>query len=154
MNAQNQLPDVTDKIVEQLKLADDIIKDPAFNSITGASLGRLKTYVPGTAERNLDAKIDQLTGATGVSAVESLKGVGRILGTEYTAGTEAQSRLHDRSQSSDAYKQSILDYRSKIAQQLRVIYQKAGMPVPVELDTVLKGPASKKRVYDSSGNLQ
>jgi len=142
MNAQNQLPDATNKIVDQLKLADDIINDKSLEGLTGwggTSIGKLVKAMPGTPGAALQAKIDQLAGSAGVSAVESLKGVGRILGTEFAAGTEAQSRLHDQTMKAPDYKAAIIDYRNKVAAQLRVVYDKAGMPVPKELDDQLKG---------------
>jgi len=42
------------------------------------------------------------------------------------------------------YKQAITDYRNKIAAQLRTVYDKAGMPVPPELDAQLKGAAAPR----------
>ena len=142
MNAQNQLPDATQKITDQLKLADSILNDPTLPKLTGwggTGVGKLVNSLPGTQGAALQAKIDQLAGSAGVSAVESLKGVGRILGTEFAAGTEAQSRLHDQTMTGKDYKQAIQEYRDKIAGQLRIVYDKAGMPVPKELDDQLKG---------------
>lgn len=146
MQAQGQLPDATQKISDQLKLADDILNDKSLDSLTGwggTSIGKLVNALPGTQGAALQAKIDQLAGSAGVSAVESLKGVGRILGTEFAAGTEAQSRLHDQTMTGKDYKDAILDYRNKVANQLRIVYQRAGMPVPPELDAQLKGPVQK-----------
>jgi hypothetical protein len=142
MSAQNQLPDATQKITDQLKLADSIINDKSLDNLTGwggTGIGKLVNALPGTAGASLQAKIDQLSGSAGVSAVESLKGVGRILGTEFAAGTEAQSRLHDQTMTGKDYKDAITDYRNKIAGQLRIVYDKAGMPMPKELDDQLKG---------------
>lgn len=158
MNAQNQLPDATQKITEQLKLADDIINDKSLESLTGwggTGIGKVIRAMPGTAGASLQAKIDQLSGSAGVSAVESLKGVGRILGTEFAAGTEAQSRLHDQTIPGTDYKKAITDYRNKIAGQLRIVYDKAGMPVPKELDDQLKGAAAQTKQWkrDANGNL-
>ena len=147
MSAQNQLPDATQKITDQLKQADDIINDPTLEKLTGwggTGIGKIVHALPGTQGAALQAKIDQLAGSAGVSAVESLKGVGRILGTEFAAGTEAQSRLHDQTMSGKDYKQAITDYRNKIAAQLRTVYDKAGMPVPPELDAQLKGAAAPR----------
>jgi hypothetical protein len=162
MSAQNQLPDATQKITDQLKLADDIINNKSLDNLTGwkgTSVGKLVNALPGTPGAALQAKIDQLSGSAGVSAVESLKGVGRILGTEFAAGTEAQSRLHDQTMTGKDYKDAIMDYRNKIAGQLRIIYDKAGMPVPKELDDQLKGqttptPAPKKVVRNANGQLE
>jgi hypothetical protein len=142
MSAQNQLPDATQKITDQLKLADSIINDKSLDNLTGwggTGIGKLVNALPGTAGASLQAKIDQLSGSAGVSAVESLKGVGRILGTEFAAGTEAQSRLHDQTMTGKDYKDAITDYRNKIAGQLRIVYDKADMPMPKELDDQLKG---------------
>ena len=153
MSAQNQLPDATQKITDQLKLADSIINDKSLESLTGwggTGIGKVINALPGTQGAALQAKIDQLAGSAGVSAVESLKGVGRILGTEFAAGTEAQSRLHDQTQNAGDYKAAIMDYRNKIAAQLRTVYDKAGMPMPKELDAQLSGqtapPKQWKRV--------
>ena len=48
------------------------------------------------------------------------------------------------------YKTAIMDYRNKIAAQLRTVYDKAGMPMPKELDAQLSGqtapPKQWKRV--------
>ena len=145
MSAQAALPDATDKIVTQLKLADEISANAHLGNLTGpwgAHMGKMAAGM-GIGQSDLQAKIDQLAGSAGVSAVESLKGVGRILGTEFAAGTEAQSRLHDQQVSAKQYQGAIQDYRDKLAAQLRNVYQKAGMPIPPELDAQLKGPVQK-----------
>ena len=160
MGAQAQLPEATKKITDQLALADSIINDPSLDKLTGwggTSIGKLIKAMPGTAGAGLQAKIDQLAGSAGVSAVESLKGVGRILGTEFAAGTEAQSRLHDQTMSGADYKEAIRDYRNKVAAQLRIVYDRSGMPMPKEIDDQIKGsqaPAPRKVVRNANGQLE
>jgi hypothetical protein len=151
MNAQTQLPDATNKIVDQLNQADSILGNPALTNVTGyggTHIGNFLNTLPTTQGKALQAQIDQLTGSSGVSAVESLKGVGRILGTEYEAGTEAQSRLHDQTMSTNDYKQAVMDYRNKIANQLKVVYDQAGMPIPADLAAKLKGPLASASGID------
>jgi hypothetical protein len=126
MGAQAALPEANAKVNEQLAIIDSLLKpDSGLDNMVGRHPGRILKFIPGTDAANLDAKLDQITGATGVSAVESLKGVGRILGTEFTAGTEAQSRLGDRNQSPEAYRAALQEYRDKLTTQRDILHQKA-----------------------------
>lgn len=139
MSAQAALPGSIQKVREQLANADSIVNDPGLSGLTGPigkNIGRRIADMGGPGA-TLQSKIDMLAGATGVSAVESLKGVGRILGTEYEAGTEAQSRLKDQQIPVDDYKDAVQEYADKLRGTLATVYQKAGQAVPADLQAWL-----------------
>jgi len=147
MSAQAAMPDAIKKVAEYQKLADDILNDPMLSTLTGPVGGSLFKAIadrggPGSA---LQAKIDQLRGASGVSAVDALKGgVGRILGVEFNESDKAQSRLSDQHLQVEDFKEAVRDYRDSLSMDLANVTQKSGMAVPQYLQQWVSDPTTGK----------
>ena len=87
---------------------DGILNDPALGTSTGI-LAPLQN-IPGTPQRRVGARIDQLDGQAFLQAFESLKGGGQITEIEGQKATQAIGRLDDY-QNPEDYKQALVELR-------------------------------------------
>lgn len=135
--AQIALPGVQNNVQDKIDLADELLNDPNLGSITGPVGGRIPERMMTPSLANTQSKIDQLIGKTGVSAVESLKGVGRVLGTEFTEGMKSQSRLEDQHVKTDDFKSAIKDYQLAVLRDTAAAHKMAQTPLPDKLQKKL-----------------
>lgn len=91
---------------------DGILNDPALGTSTGL-LAPLQN-IPGTPQRRVGARIDQLDGQAFLQAFESLKGGGQITEIEGQKATQAIGRLDDY-QNPEDYKQALVELRDILA---------------------------------------
>lgn len=148
INAQGMLPDLTSETTRQIKNIDAILNDPHLQDITGANWKRSLQYAPGTPQKALAERLDMLKGETGVQGLDKIKGgIGRVLGTEYTASTESVGRISDQGQDYQTYRGALQDLRDKMVEDARNIYARAHTDIPASFESTLKG-GKKNPVYN------
>lgn len=176
--AQQSLDSLRAQYDKQRELIDNINKDPNLSEITGQVAGRVPTslapFIAGRSNtqqaKDLQAQIDQLSKMgfiSGAHAVREAVG-GRVTQNEAQAGANAENRLSDQSQSTEAYKASIRQLKEESDRNMAIAYHQAGIPIPDDLADVKEaatklapgvpppsgGAAPRRRVYDAQGNLK
>lgn len=97
---------------QTLQLIDSVANDPGKKWAIG-SLGMVPP-VPGTAQANFLAKLDQLKGQAFMAAFQGLRGAGaRITNAEAMKASDAYARLQ-RAQSGPAFDQALSDMREML----------------------------------------
>lgn len=94
-----------------------VIDDPALDSITGGMQGRLPAGIPlvtgGQAGANLQPKIDQISGGAFLQAIDQLRGMGALSNMEGQTATAAIARL-SRIQDADEYRKALRELQALI----------------------------------------
>jgi hypothetical protein len=151
-SAQQTLDSLRASYDKQNELINNITSQPdILNEITGQVAGRVPTSVapllsgrfnPQSAH-DLQAQIDQLADMgfiTGAHAVRQAVG-GKVTNTEAKAGNEAETRLHDQTQSLPAYLDAIKQVKLESDRNMAIAYRQAGIPIPDDLPDVKKAAA-------------
>ena len=122
-------PSVISEAQNMENLIDDVIGDPALDSVVGNVQGRLPAGTPfngGQAGADVQVKIDQIGGKAFLQAFESLKGGGQITEREGIAAQAAIARMN-QTQSGPEFRKSLQDLKA-IARNARLRAQ--GQEVP------------------------
>lgn len=122
--AQVSLPSVESNLALMKRYMSDVRDDPYLPNMTG--IGAWTPNVT-TSARELQAKIDQLSGKAFVQAFQGMKGAGAITEQEGRGATQAMSRLAEQKVGTPAYKQAINDLEKEVEELAAVVRKKAGM---------------------------
>lgn len=139
-------PQLVAQANEAITLIDDVLNDPALDSVLGKYQGRLEPdgmtgLIMSQEQLDLVPKIKQLSGKAFLEAFEKLKGGGQITEREGQAALDASARLQ-RYQSEEAFTQALTEIRNAV---LRGKLRAQGIDVPEMADPrqfVDGGPAT------------
>lgn len=116
VEAQGDLGEAEDSTQRNLDLLDRIEGHPGFSGAVGIKdasslFGLREQPLQGTEEADFVALTDQISGSAFLQAFQDLKGGGHITEIEGQKAEQAISRLRNRNQSEEGYRQAIEDLR-------------------------------------------
>ena len=106
--AKVALPEVEAQSDDMLRTIEDTLNDPALNKSLGWNAW--KQVVPGSPQKRVGSKIEQLQGQAFLQAFERLKGGGPITDVEGRKGTQAIARLQT-TQDPEAFRAALEDLK-------------------------------------------
>jgi hypothetical protein len=129
--AARQLPDLLAGVERSVKLVKDLKDSPDLDKLVGNTWGKLLSLKSGTAEADLQARINQIKGDAFIQAFQDLKGGGAVSETEGDKATTARTRMSE-AQSVKEFRAAAQEYIDVMEAGAKSAKRKAGVKVEDE----------------------
>ena len=144
--AQVNLPQVEANATQAINLIDQMIGSedgkikahPGFEGVVGATYKPGFRFIPGTAESDFQAMLDQVKGKAFLEAFQSLRGGGQITEVEGKKATDAITRMKEAT-SEAAFKSAAREFQSIIRGGVERAKKKAGGTAAAPAQAVPEG---------------
>lgn len=123
----NDAPNQIAGAQQTVQQIDQLLADPNLDAAVGSIQGRIPLWMRGQGVNDVSARMDQLQGKAFLEAYQMLKGGGQITEIEGQKAEAAMARLKT-TQSDEAYRQALQDFRDAVADGVRKLQARYGVP--------------------------
>ena len=106
------IPGIVTDLRANTLLIDELLNDPALDSVVGGLQGAMPNISPGAVR--VQSKINQLLGKAYLAAREELRGTGQITEREAEEARNAYTRLQNLRLGDEDYRQALLDFKRSL----------------------------------------